>query len=88
MSLKIVIIVVFLDELLAGEGAESLNGQIWFGAECLAAGSNILNHETESAFLRPMAKLLTNTLDQLRVDLKNCCGEFEERYFSRIKFFK
>ena len=45
----------FPDDLLAGgENGESLNGQIWFGAECLAAGSNIMNHEAESEMLRPM----------------------------------
>ncbi|CAG2100112.1 unnamed protein product [Medioppia subpectinata] len=69
----------FPDDLLTGEGAESLNGQIWFGAECLAAGSNIMNHESESALLRPMAKSLTTTLDQLRLDLRNCCNDLDER---------
>lgn len=45
----------FPDDLFTGgENGESLNGQIWFGAECLAAGSNIMNHEAESEMLRPM----------------------------------
>lgn len=62
----------FPDDLVSGgENGESLNGQIWFGAECLASGSNILNHETESELLRPMAKLLTNTLEQLRLELRH-----------------
>ena len=26
---------------------DSLPGQLWFGAECLAAGSNIVDHEVE-----------------------------------------
>ncbi|XP_054153058.1 lateral signaling target protein 2 homolog [Oppia nitens] len=69
----------FPDDLLTGEGAESLNGQIWFGAECLAAGSNIMNHESESALLRPMAKSLTTALDQLRLDLRHCCDDLDER---------
>lgn len=60
----------FPDEILLSEGSESLNGQIWFGAECLSAGSNILNHTKESTLLRPMAKTLTTHLDSLRNDLR------------------
>ncbi|KAG9509725.1 Lateral signaling target protein 2-like protein [Fragariocoptes setiger] len=60
----------FPDEILLAEGPESLNGQIWFGAECLSAGSNILNHNKESNMLRPMAKNLTSHLDSLRNDLR------------------
>lgn len=61
----------FPDEILLSEGSESLNGQIWFGAECLSAGSNILNHTKESTQLRPMAKTLTTHLDSLRNDLRD-----------------
>lgn len=61
----------FPDEILLSEGSESLNGQIWFGAECLSAGSNILNHTKESTLLRPMAKTLTTHLDSLRNDLRD-----------------
>lgn len=61
----------FPDEILLSEGSESLNGQIWFGAECLSAGSNILNHTKESAMLRPKAKNLTAHLDSLRNDLRD-----------------
>lgn len=61
----------FPDEILLSEGSESLNGQIWFGAECLSAGSNILNHTRESTMLRPMAKTLTQHLDSLRNDLRD-----------------
>lgn len=61
----------FPDEILLSEGSESLNGQIWFGAECLSAGSNILNHTKESTMLRPMAKTLTTHLDSLRNDLRD-----------------
>lgn len=60
----------FPDEILLTEGSESLNGQIWFGAECLSAGSNILNHHKESTMLRPMAKTLTTHLDSLRTELR------------------
>ena len=61
----------FPDEILLSEGSKSLNGQIWFGAECLSAGSNILNHNKESTMLRPMAKTLTQHLDSLRNDLRD-----------------
>ncbi|RWS27150.1 hypothetical protein B4U80_00874 [Leptotrombidium deliense] len=71
----------FPDDLLTGgENGESLNGQIWFGAECLAAGSNIMNHETESEALRPMAKVLTNTLDVLRQELRRCCTDLDDNF--------
>lgn len=60
----------FPDEILLSEGSESLNGQIWFGAECLSAGSNILNHTKESTMLRPMARTLTTHLDSLRNELR------------------
>ncbi len=44
---------------------ENLAGQLWFGAECLAAGSSILNREAESAVMRPLAKALTKSLEQV-----------------------
>ncbi|XP_053994035.1 lateral signaling target protein 2 homolog isoform X1 [Hylaeus volcanicus] len=45
---------------------ENLAGQLWFGAECLAAGSSIMNRETESLAMRPLAKALTRSLDIVR----------------------
>lgn len=70
----------FPDDLLTGsENGESLNGQIWFGAECLAAGSNIMNHEEESDTLRPLARMLTTKLDQLRMELKQCCTDIDDK---------
>lgn len=72
----------FPDDLMAGgENGESLNGQIWFGAECLAAGSNIMNHEAESEMLRPMAKTLTNSLDQLRMELRHAVMDIDTSFF-------
>lgn len=64
------IINLIMDELLGDDRAcrafrakfpeevlqESLAGQLWFGAECLSAGSAILNREAESAEMRPLAK--------------------------------
>lgn len=70
----------FPEELLSGEGIESLNSQIWFGAECLAAGSTITNNQAESNFLRPIANNLTATLEQVRYDLRSCCDYLPKRY--------
>ncbi|XP_064465654.1 lateral signaling target protein 2 homolog isoform X2 [Ornithodoros turicata] len=52
---------------------ENLSGLLWFGAECLAAGSNILNRERESANMRPLAKALTRSLDNVRCLLREQC---------------
>ncbi|NXX43898.1 LST2 protein, partial [Tricholaema leucomelas] len=45
---------------------DNLAGQIWFGAECLAAGSIIMNREIESMAMRPLAKDLTRSLEEVR----------------------
>jgi hypothetical protein len=42
---------------------DNLAGQLWFGAECLAAGSSIMNKETESEQMRPLAKAVTKSLE-------------------------
>lgn len=52
---------------------ESLAGQLWFGAECLAAGSSIMNREAESAQMRPLAKAVTKSLDHVRNLLRDQC---------------
>lgn len=52
---------------------ESLAGQLWFGAECLSAGSAILNREAESAEMRPLAKAVTKSLDNVRNLLRDQC---------------
>lgn len=52
---------------------ESLAGQLWFGAECLAAGSSIMNREVESATMRPLAKAVTKSLDNVRNLLREQC---------------
>lgn len=76
-----------MDELLAEDRAcrafrakfpeevlqESLAGQLWFGAECLAAGSAILNREFESAEMRPLAKAVTKSLENVRNLLRDQC---------------
>lgn len=76
-----------MDELLAEDRAcrafrakfpeevlqESLAGQLWFGAECLSAGSAILNREIESAEMRPLAKAVTKSLDNVRNLLRDQC---------------
>ncbi|XP_054839585.1 lateral signaling target protein 2 homolog isoform X2 [Eublepharis macularius] len=45
---------------------DNLAGQLWFGAECLAAGSIIMNREIESMAMRPLAKSLTHSLEEVR----------------------
>lgn len=52
---------------------ENLAGQLWFGAECLAAGSSIMNREAESAAMRPLAKALTKSLENVRNLLREAC---------------
>uniref|UniRef100_T1J100 Lateral signaling target protein 2 homolog n=1 Tax=Strigamia maritima TaxID=126957 RepID=T1J100_STRMM len=64
---------------------ENLAGQLWFGAECLAAGSSIMNREVESASMRPLAKALTKTLDNLRTLLREQCLKNPSCYSDKIK---
>ncbi|XP_040055925.2 lateral signaling target protein 2 homolog isoform X2 [Gasterosteus aculeatus] len=45
---------------------DNLAGQLWFGAECLAAGSIIMNREIESIAMRPLAKDVTRSLEEVR----------------------
>ncbi|XP_064553107.1 lateral signaling target protein 2 homolog isoform X1 [Drosophila montana] len=52
---------------------ENLAGQLWFGAECLAAGSSILNRESESKEMRPLAQAVTKSLSNVRVLLRDQC---------------
>ncbi|ODM98278.1 Lateral signaling target protein 2, partial [Orchesella cincta] len=68
---------------------ENLAGQLWFGAECLAAGSSILNREAESAAMRPLAKALTKSLENVRNLLREQCfrnpPEFTEKICESLK---
>ncbi|CAB3381466.1 Hypothetical predicted protein [Cloeon dipterum] len=70
---------------------ENLAGQLWFGAECLAAGSSIMNREHESAAMRPLAKALTKSLENVRNMLREQCfrspPEFGERLIEALKIF-
>lgn len=52
---------------------ENLAGQLWFGAECLAAGSSIMNREAESVLMRPLAKAVTKSLEHVRNLLRQAC---------------
>ncbi|CAH1374949.1 hypothetical protein MTP99_016332 [Tenebrio molitor] len=52
---------------------ENLAGQLWFGAECLAAGSSIMNKEAESTAMRPLAKAVTKSLETVRNLLRDTC---------------
>ncbi|GMT07029.1 hypothetical protein PENTCL1PPCAC_29203 [Pristionchus entomophagus] len=73
--------VKFPDEIIH----DSLPGQLWFGAECLAAGSNIIDHEYESDCIRPLAKDLTRHLDSLRDMLKDQSLRDPSLYTDHIK---
>ncbi|RXG54811.1 Lateral signaling target protein 2-like protein [Armadillidium vulgare] len=70
---------------------ETLSGQLWFGAECLAAGSSILNRETESTKMRPLAKAVTKTIENVRNLLREQClrtiPEFTEKIRESLKIF-
>ncbi|XP_043918829.1 lateral signaling target protein 2 homolog [Protopterus annectens] len=50
---------------------DNLGGQLWFGAECLAAGSIIMNREIESMAMRPLAKDLTRSLEEVRNTMRD-----------------
>ncbi|XP_055908894.1 lateral signaling target protein 2 homolog [Eupeodes corollae] len=52
---------------------ENLAGQLWFGAECLAAGSSIMNREQESKDMRPLAQAVTKSLGNVRNLLRDQC---------------
>ena len=58
--------VKFPDEVLQ----DNLAGQLWFGAECLCAGSTIVNREQESIQLRPLARQVVKSLGRLRSALR------------------
>uniref|UniRef100_A0A183CDT7 FYVE-type domain-containing protein n=1 Tax=Globodera pallida TaxID=36090 RepID=A0A183CDT7_GLOPA len=73
--------VKFPDEIMH----DNLPGQLWFGAECLAAGSNIVDHEAESEAIRPMAKAFTRHLEKLRDLLKEQALKDPTHYPDGIK---
>ncbi|XP_077992008.1 lateral signaling target protein 2 homolog [Glandiceps talaboti] len=73
--------VKFPDDVLQ----DTLAGQLWFGAECLAAGSTIMNREMESAALRPRAKEVIRSLDCLRSVLRDQCLRNVHVYTDKIK---
>lgn len=52
---------------------ENLGGQLWFGAECLAAGSSIMHREAESTAMRPLAQAVTKSLETVRNLLRHQC---------------
>lgn len=64
---------------------ENLAGQLWFGAECLAAGSSIMNREVESACMRPLARALVKNLESLRTTLRDQCLQNVHEYNDMIK---
>lgn len=70
---------------------ENLAGQLWFGAECLAAGSIIMNREAESSRMRPLAKAVTKTIETVRNLLREQClkpmPEYTEKIRESLKIF-
>ncbi|TRY69202.1 hypothetical protein TCAL_10242 [Tigriopus californicus] len=70
---------------------DNLAGQLWFGAECLAAGSSIMNKERESDAMRPLAKAVTKSLDKVRELLREQClspqPEYSEKIRENLKIF-
>ena len=70
---------------------DSLAGQLWFGAECLAAGSSIMNKESESDAMRPLAKAVVKSMDKVRALLREQCltpqPEYSEKIRENLKIF-
>ena len=53
--------------------------------QCLAAGSNIMNREVESASMRPLAKTLTRHLDALRSLLREQCFRNQNKFTDKVE---
>merc|ERR1712223_628703 len=72
---------------------DNLAGQLWFGAECLAAGSSIMNKESESEAMRPLAKAVTKSLEKVRSLLReqvlsiNQHEKYTEKIRENLKIF-
>ncbi|XP_069798309.1 lateral signaling target protein 2 homolog isoform X2 [Narcine bancroftii] len=64
---------------------DNLGGQLWFGAECLAAGSIIMNREIESMAMRPLAKDLTRSLEEVRNVIRDQCLRDLNAYTDKMK---
>ncbi|XP_077136295.1 lateral signaling target protein 2 homolog isoform X2 [Ranitomeya variabilis] len=64
---------------------DNLAGQLWFGAECLAAGSIIMNREIESMAMRPLAKDLTRSLEEVRNIIRDQALRDLNFYTEKIK---
>jgi len=79
--------VKFPDEIVT----ENLGGQLWFGAECLAAGSSIMQKEFESVQMRPLAKTVTKTLEKVRGLIREQClspaPTYTEQIHETLKIF-
>eukprot|EP01135_Chromosphaera_perkinsii_P011457 Nk52_evm33s2402 gene=Nk52_evmTU33s2402 len=52
------------------EDLQGFYAPLWFGAECLAAGSVIENREAESVLLRPLAKTLVQAIHNMRSEVR------------------
>ena len=72
---------MFSDDIMT----DNLAGQLWFGAECLAAGSSIMNKESESEAMRPLAKAVTKSLEKVRGLLREQCLSANQEYTETIR---
>ncbi|KAA0201695.1 hypothetical protein HAZT_HAZT004449 [Hyalella azteca] len=52
---------------------------------CLAAGSSILNRESESSRMRPLAKAVTKTIETVRNLLREQCLKSEQEFTEKIR---
>ena len=75
------VILLFPDDIMT----DNLAGQLWFGAECLAAGSSIMNKESESEAMRPLAKAVTKSLEKVRGLLREQCLSANQEYTETIR---
>ncbi len=82
---------IFFDDVSDDIMTDNLAGQLWFGAECLAAGSSIMHKERESDSMRPLAKAVTKSLEKVRSLLREQClspqPEYTEAIRENIKIF-
>ena len=74
-------IIIFSDDIMT----DNLAGQLWFGAECLAAGSSIMNKESESEAMRPLAKAVTKSLEKVRSLLREQVLSINQDYTEKIR---
>ena len=81
MNSDLFLFIFFADDIMT----DNLAGQLWFGAECLAAGSSIMNKESESEAMRPLAKAVTKSLEKVRALLREQVPSINQDYTEKIR---